>query len=138
METNMYRKLNKKETEQAIIKIIDVLLDKTLPYSGKHRQGQWEKGWSQNLKEKNTVPHYFGKYKINRLDGHFVEAISMNYEKKMLYSIVDKVAKGYLKQVDNIYEFGCGTGHNIARIAKINRHALLYGLDWTKSSIDLL
>jgi len=133
-----YRKLNKEENEKVIIQIIDTLLDKSIPYSGKHRQEQWEKGWNQNLKEKSLTPHYFGKYKINRLNGKFVEAISPNYERDMLYSIIDKFAKKYLKQVDNIYEFGCGTGHNLLRVSKINRQALLYGFDWVKSSVLLV
>ncbi len=42
-----YRLLNKKETDQAIIKILEVLLDPSVPYSGTHRREQWEKGWGE-------------------------------------------------------------------------------------------
>ena len=94
-----YRKLGKKESEKVIIQIIDVLLDKSLPYSGEHRKKEWEKGWRQNLNEKDWEPRYFGKYKINRRNGYFVEALDENYERDTLYSLCSKVFKKYLKKV---------------------------------------
>ena len=133
-----YRELTKKENDQALIKIIDTLLDPWLVYSGPHRKKQWEKGWNQNLKENSIEPHYFGKYRVNRLNGRFVMALSKNYERDRLYSIVDSLTKKYLKNAKNIYEFGCGTGHHLLRVRKINKKAMLYGLDWTKSSQKLV
>ena len=45
-----YNLLNEKEKEEAIIKIVDTLLDPYLPFSGQHRKEQWERGWQENLK----------------------------------------------------------------------------------------
>lgn len=133
-----YKLLNKAETEQAVIKILDVLLDPSLPYSGKHRKEQWEKGWGENLKAGDINPRYFEKYKINRLNGKFVIGFDKHYEQKMLYSIVDELAYKYLTEATAIVEFGCGTGHNLRRISGINPQAHLIGLDWTKSSQQIL
>ncbi len=133
-----YRLLNKKEEEQVIIHILETLLDDSIPYSGAHRRKQWEKGWAENLESGNATPKYFGKYKIQRLNGRFVKGLSPNYEQEMLYTIVDKLAKKYLSNCDQIIEFGCGTGHNLWRMKAINPSAMLVGADWTKSSNKMI
>lgn len=140
-----YSPLEKNEEEQVVIKIIDTLLDPFLVYSGPHRLKQWEKGWGQNLiefkKEKtagSVFPHYHGKHEINRLNQNFVKGISPNYERNMLYVILDYVFDKYLRGVENIYEFGCGTSHNLLKAHEINPSANLFGLDWAKSSQKIL
>ena len=141
----IYSPLEKEEEEQVIIKIIDTLLDQFLVYSGPHRLKQWEKGWGQNLaelnKEKTTdaiFPHYHGKYEINRLNQKFVRGVSPNYERNMLYVILDYVFDKYLREAENIYEFGCGTGHNLLKAREVNPSANFFGLDWAKSSQKIL
>ena len=141
----IYSPLEKEEEEQVIIKIIDTLLDQFLVYSGPHRLKQWEKGWGQNLaelnKEKTTdaiFPHYHGKYEINRLNQSFVKGVSPNYERNMLYVILDYVFDKYLREAENIYEFGCGTGHNLLKAREVNPSANFFGLDWAKSSQKIL
>ncbi|MBI2476221.1 MAG: hypothetical protein HYV67_03185 [Candidatus Taylorbacteria bacterium] len=136
-----YCPLSTREEEQVFIKIINTLLDPSLVYSGPHRLKQWEKGWGQNLtrlrKEKTAdavFPRYHGKYPVNRLDQKFIRAASPNYERNMLYVILDYVFDKYLRKSENIYEFGCGTGHNLLRAREVNPSANLFGLDWAKSS----
>jgi len=133
-----YKLLNKKEEEETIIKILDTILDPSLPFSGKHRLSQWEKGWGENAKTGDLKPKYFGKYKVNRLNGKFVWGVSENYEQEMLYTLVDGLAKKYLADKNVICEFGCGTGHNLHRIKKISPDVRAIGLDWAKSSQKIL
>lgn len=133
-----YRYLNKKEEELAIIHILETLLDDSIPYSGAHRKKQWEKGWGENLESGNGIPKYFGKYKVQRLNGRFITSNDPNFEREQLYTIVDSLAKKYLSECAAVCEFGCGTGHNLWRIKPINKSAKLWGLDWTKSSKGLV
>ncbi len=140
-----YSPIDEKEKEKILVKVINVLTDPFLVYSGPHRHKQWEKGWGENLtdlNDKNTAeainPHYFGKYEINRLNQKFVKAVSPNYERNMLYVILDYLFDKYLRKVDSIYEFGCGTGHNLLRAREVNPSANLIGLDWTKSSQKII
>lgn len=133
-----HRFLTKKEEEKVLIQIMDILLDDSIPYSGAHRKQQWEKGWRENLKSGDTTPKYFGKYKVNRLNGKFVIGKSKDYEQTMLYSIVDKLGKKYLADKQMIVEHGCGTGHNLWRMKAINSKAILWGLDWTRSAVELV
>lgn len=141
----VYSPLSKEEEEQVIIKIINTLLDPFLVYSGLHRLKQWENGWGENLtelkREKTTdaiSPHYFGKYNVNRLNQIFVKGVSPNYERNMLYVILDYLFDKYLREAGNIYEFGCGTGHILLKAHEINPSANLFGLDWAKSSQKII
>lgn len=136
-----YSPLSKEEEEQVYIKIINTLLDPFLVYSGPHRLKQWEKGWGQNLTELEKAktadavfPRYFGKYAVNRFDRQFVKGVSPHYERNMLYVILDYVFDKYFRKFGNIYEFGCGTGHNLLKLREANPSANLFGLDWATSS----
>lgn len=133
-----YKLLNKKDEDKVIIDILNVLLDPSLPYSGSHRRQQWEKGWEENLKAGDHTPRYFGKYKVNRINQKFVVGNTKKFEQNMLYSIIDELAWKYMTEARDIYEFGCGTGHNLIHIQGINKLAKLHGFDWTKSSNALV
>lgn len=141
----VYSPITKTEEEQIYIKIISTLIDPFLIYSGPHRLKQWEKGWDQNLSELDkkkamsaVFPRYHGKYEINRLNQVFIRGISPNYERNMLYVVLDYVFDKYLRKAENIYEFGCGTGHNLVKVREVNPSANLFGLDWTKSSQKII
>lgn len=129
-----YRLLSKKEEEAAIIQMLEIILDKSVPFSGAHRRRQWEKGWGENLESGDGVPKYFGKHRVNRLNGRLVMGLDADYERDMLYTIVDKLGKKYLSRAKDVYEFGCGTGHNLWRVKAVNPNARLHGFDWTRSS----
>lgn len=145
-EANLsYQEISSTERDDCLIKIVNTLSDQFLVYSGAHRHEQWDKGWAENLldySEKNditaTKPKYFGKYPINRFEQRFIKALSADFEVNILgilqYWLFDK----YLKNYNYIYEFGCGTGHNLLRLRELNSRAELYGLDWAESSQQLI
>src|SRR3989344_6400003 len=133
-----------KERDQILLKILTTLLDSELPKDGEHRLTQWEKGWRENLKDlknnKNTsiIPLYFGKYNIVRFKQEFLKPISPNFEYNMLTVIEYWLFDKYLRKAKSIYEFGCGTGHNLSRVREINSEAQIFGLDWAKSSQGII
>ncbi len=140
-----YRNLTPEERDSCFSKIISVLQSGDFMYSGEHRYEQWEKGWRQNLDEllkgnasDAMIPRYFGKHEINRLKQKFIRPVSPNFEYNMLGVILDWLFDKYLKDYENIYEFGCGTGHNLVRLRSFNPKANLWGLDWAKSSQDMI
>lgn len=140
-----YAELTPAERDAVIRQIVTTLLDPFLVYSGKHRLLQWEKGWGQNLEEFGmakkksvAIPHYFGKYPIARLGGKWIKPKSKNFEYNMLGIILDWLFDQYARKAPAVYEFGCGTGHNLIRLRGMNPTARLWGLDWAKSSQKLL
>lgn len=140
-----YRNLTKQERDEAIKKIIDFLLADFVVFAGEHRYDQWEKGWSENLNDfKKTgkiasiIPRYFGKYPINRFCQEFIYALNKNFEVEMLSVLQYWIFEKYLKNFPTVYEFGCGTGHNLLRLREVNKEATLWGLDWAKSSQKII
>lgn len=140
-----YSAVNKEEYDAAILRIVDILLDPDAITAGPHRFEQWEKGWGQNLdelkKEKSVDsinPHYFGKYPIQRLEQKFIKARSKDFERNMLNIIEYWLFDKYMRDAKHIYEFGCGTGHNLLRVREVNKQAEIWGLDWTTSSQGII
>ena len=126
--------------------ILDVLrvLDAELIRTGAHRIEAWERGWGENLAEftegshSAIVPKYFGKIPIVRWKQQWIEPVSRDLEYEMLGVLLDWVADHYLDGFDAIYEFGCGTGHNLARLRERFTNVKLTGLDWAKSSQEVV
>jgi hypothetical protein len=140
-----YTDVSSEERDSIIQKIVATLLDPFLVYSGKHRLIQWEKGWGQNLDEfvvnrgeKSVIPRYFGKYPVVRMDQEWIKPASKDFEYNMLGVILDWLFDSYMKKSRAVYEFGCGTGHNLMRLREVNPDVKLWGLDWATSSQELI
>ena len=132
------------ERDATILKVLEVLAAPDIVRAGEHRIDQWDIGWGENLdalrkgEPEAMIPRYFGKYPIGRWKQQFVKPASPRYEYNMLASIQDWLFDRYLKDVSSVYEFGCGTGHNLVRAREANPHAVLYGLDWAASSQEII
>lgn len=140
-----YEDITETEFEESILRIVSTLLDPNLLRSGEHRLEQWEKGWTENLHQlaksddpASIIPHYFGKYGLVRFKQKFLRPVSEYFEYHMLGVILDWLFDKYMKDAKNIYEFGCGTGHNLFKLKKVNPNADLWGLDWATSSQDII
>ena len=137
-------KISDKKRDEVLLDIIRTLNSPKVIQAGKHRRLQWEKGWTENLeslKDSGTLsitPRYFGKYKVIRWKQEFLKPISKNFEFNMLAIIEYWLFDKYLRSFESIYEFGCGTGHNLLRVREINRKAQIVGLDWAKSSQKII
>jgi hypothetical protein len=144
-----HRPLVKEEKERAILNMVKAIHEKPLKVSGPHRHDDWEKGWGENLDLLNrhshymsprdiVKPRYFNKHPVVRWKGDLYEAISEDYEGNMLATIQDYVFDKYFRQVHAVYEFGCGTGHNLFRVRDVNPTAKIMGLDWAESAVELI
>jgi hypothetical protein len=140
-----YRFMSLEERDEVILIILKFLNSHDVVVSGIHRKNQWENGWAENLNAyretrelKSIIPKYFGKYKIQRLNGKLIIPKEDNFEIKLVSLFQYLVFEKYFKLLDCIYEFGAGTGHNLLRMREINPNALLYSMEWTESGVDLL
>ena len=146
-----YTELDEAENTQLLIMIIDSLLDPNLIKSGKHRIDDWEKGWAENLNEVRNkpfnqdliLPNYFNKYGVVRFGSKkngvkFIRPVSERFEAKSLFVILDWLFGKFIRDVSSIYEFGCGTGHNLLHAREYNKNAKLFGLDWAVSSQNII
>ena len=140
-----YEPLNISEEQALIAEIGEEILQNKFVKAGQSREAAWEKGWDENFQAylksndlDDLIPKYFGKSTINRLGQHFIRAISKNFDLNMLRAIEARVFSEYLIKYQNIYEFGCGTGHNLLFLRKMSPDSSLVGLDWANSSQNTL
>jgi len=150
----LYSPLTPSKKESLLVDLLKILYQDKEPKpkrgsialtSGEHRANDWERGWSENLdrfkKTGSTTdlsPRYWNKYDHMRWGESFVEMIDKDFEKKFQSIVVYWMASKYLQNAKKIYEFGCGTGHNLLTMHKINPTAQFYGLDWARSSQELV
>lgn len=118
-------------------------LSSSLKVSGENRVKDWESGWAQNLDSEiksinDLIPKYMGKFPYVRWGGRFVKPLSKDFEYCMLHALQLTLFEKWMKNADDVYEFGCGTGHNLARVRMVNKRANLIGLDWATSSQRIL
>jgi hypothetical protein len=139
-----YRDLTKEERDEYILNFINVIFS-DLRVAGKHRILDWENGWAENLhnfkKTKNIddlVPIYHGKNKIVKWMGEPIMPLTNNFDYKIHICFVDAILQHYLKDIINIFEFGCGPGYHLLRLNEFNKNLNLNGSDWTKNSQNII
>lgn len=125
--------------------IVSTLLEAQLSRAGERRLDDWENGWQENLDRflaepcaASLKPGYFGKYAALRLNADLVAPASPDCERNMLAALQDWLFDAWLSQAPAVYEFGCGTGHNLERVRRVNQTARLFGCDWAGSSNRLV
>ena len=141
-----YTNLTKNQNEEMILMIVKTLLEGNPVKAGESRINEWDDGWGENLNLlksdevtiENLTPKYFNKYNVVRLNGKFIRPVSEQFEKNTLGIILDWLFEKYFTKASHIYEFGCGTGHNLLRSRRINKDAQLWGLDWARSSQEII
>ena len=73
-----------------------------------------------------------------RLKGNYIISNSNSFEHD--YSVIFRhwLFKKYFSAYERIYEFGCGTGHNLALLATIFPNKIFFGADWVTESQKIL
>ena len=135
----IFELIREKELDCWLTKIVSTLVEpddsRSIATAGEHRKQQWEDGWNENYTNKTYIPEYFGKYPVVRWNQRLVGAHD-TLEYDMFCVLQEVVFEEYLADAEHIYEFGCGTGHNLRRAAWAVRRDNVIGLDWTDSAIQ--
>lgn len=138
-----YRIVEGKEYEETISKI-EKTLESNLKVSGPHRINDWEKGWGEHLSEfnqggfNNLVAKFSMQGEYIRLQGNLIKPESNSFEEDFVAVIRAYLFNKYFKRIKTLYEFGAGTGVNLVAASEIFSKMKLVGLDWAKSSIDII
>ena len=144
-----YRKLKPNERDQAMLTILKRLDSPELGISGVGQKARWIRGWNENLKQfiesgydtASLIPKYIKQNHPIRLCGDYVMPLNKNFERDFFRIIRQWLYRTYLSGKNPIYEFGCGTGANLAEIADLYPEKELHGSDWIdvpKKIIELL
>lgn len=132
--------------DEAILRIIKTLDSKTLKTSGPHRLNDWKKGWEENLQEfkrssynlDHLIPKFVKEGAYIRFQGNFIKPESDSFETDLVTVMRYYLFNTYYKKTCTLYEFGAGTGLNLVAASEIFPKMKLIGLDWAKSSLDII
>ena len=141
-----YRDLGKKERDEIILNVLKRIDSGTMKKAGKNGKCRWERGWAENLESflkkdyqlQELIPKYVRPNQPLRLYQEYVMPFSPQIELDIFTVLRLCFFKKYLKNIKVIYEFGCGTGYNLALLSKLFPEKELHGLDWAKSAVKIL
>jgi hypothetical protein len=141
-----YRFPSNEENESLILEaLLKIDTDKQV-IGAKERDEVWFKGWDENLKlyresgysEESLTPKFVRPGNPIRLNKQFILPEDDNFELNFIEVYRHWYIEKYFKNVDDIHEFGCGTGFNLLHINKILPDKKLFGSDFVQSSVDLV
>ena len=140
-----YRILTEKERDKIILNVIKKIEFDEQIVGTEERRNTWECGWAENLRNfsksgnslNKLVPKFFRSNQVIRFNQDYIKPSNSNFELDYFSVFRLWFFKKYLKDFDFIYEFGCGSGFNLAVLARLYPKKKLYGLDFVPSSVAL-
>ncbi len=141
-----YEMLTREQRDKVILNILKKIESDQQIIGAPERQTIWEEGWEENLQDfiksrydlNNLVPRFIRPNQAIRLNQNYVMPSNPNFELDYFSVFRLWLFKKYLKDFDSIYEFGCGTGFNLAVLAPLYPEKKLYGLDFVSSSVNMV
>lgn len=113
---------------------------------GEHRAGIWESCWSENLQSfvsgghdlERLVPKFIKPGQPVRLNQDYVFPRNPRFELDFFQVCRAFLFDKFFADAKSVYEFGCGSGFNLVALARQFPDIRLYGLDWSKSSCEMV
>lgn len=106
---------------------------------------RWERGWQENLdafRKSGEVadlrPKYIRGNQPVRLNGKFVMPEDPDIEAKWYEWFFAQIIQRWTLDCDEIWEYGCGSGHNVATLARAYPNKRIVGGDWSKASGEII
>lgn len=140
-----YSVLTGRDRELAFLENL-VTLESGLPVSGQDQQDPWDQIWAANLKSfiesdydtETLVPSFSKDKRVLRLEGEFIQVDDPGFEVNFVAALRFWLFSKWFKQVDHLYEFGCGTGHNLVAFSQLFPDKELHGMDWANASTEII
>lgn len=136
-----FEELEQEEYEREILNALKRIESDTQIVGTEERRFIWENGWGENLEElqvsKDTtslIPKYFHSGRPIRFQGRFIKSDISGFQERLEMLIKRCLFEQYACDKQYIYEFGCGTGYNLAMASKIYADKQYFGYDYTSSS----
>lgn len=141
-----YRPIKGEERDRVLLDVLKRIESGQFSTAGKDGRPRWEKGWEENLQSfkkqgkdlSNLVPKYIRPFQPVRLYRNYVMPVDENFELNWYEIFRQWLFRTYFKDVETIYEFGCGSGFNLAALATLYPKKQFYGLDWATASRDIV
>jgi SAM-dependent methyltransferase len=117
-----------------------------LKNAGEHRLTDWEEGWRENLIEfvqsnydpRKLVPKYVKQNVPIKLNREYILPAQPDFVYQYTKIFRAWLFQEFLANCELVYEFGCGTGHNLFHLAELYPDKKLHGYDWAASSQEII
>lgn len=141
-----YSEIIEKERDDIILNILKHIEEDKQKIAGKGRTEAWQRGWEENYEAfiksncdlETLIPKFLRPNQSIRLNRRFINPNNTNFEYDFFRVFRYWLFTKYFTDIDNIYEFGCGTGMNLVELATIFPEKNLYGSDFVDSAISLV
>jgi hypothetical protein len=141
-----YRMPTLEENESLVLEVLKKIKSDKQIIGAKERDNVWFKGWDENLQmyresgfdESSLTPKFVRPGNPVRLNKKFVFPEDDNFELNYIEVYRQWYIENYFKDVENVYEFGCGTGFNLLHVNRVFPEKKLFGSDFVQSSVDLV
>lgn len=141
-----YRIIAGHERDKVILDVLKKIDTDKQVIGAPERRDIWQKGWSENLQDfiksgndlNTLIPKFVRCNQPIRLNGEYIMPINSCFELEYLKVLRRWLFKTYFQKVNSVYEFGCGTGHNLVELAQLYPEKTLYGLDFVPASVELV
>ena len=144
-----YSFFSQEDRDSLLLKKVKRIYKKQFTVSGKEEKEKWKNGWEEILNnfiksgydKKSLIPQYVRNGFPITLFKDYVKSFDDNFENNFVEVLRLFILLKYLKNSDNIYEFGAGTGFNLLAMAEQLPEKNYYGCDWvvqSKKIIDLI
>jgi hypothetical protein len=141
-----YEVLTEPERDKVMLNVLKKIETDQQIIGAPERQATWEKGWDENLQDfinsgydlNKLVPRFIRPNQAIRLNQDYIMPANTNFELDY-YSVYRLwLFRKYLHDFSSIYEFGCGSGFNLAVLARLYPEKNLHGLDFVSPPVDLV
>jgi SAM-dependent methyltransferase len=141
-----YRVIEGDEFEQLVLRILHRIESDRQIVGAPERKKRWEEGWRENLdafresgfSEESLVPKFIRRGQPLRLNQAYVCGEDPDFELNFVRVLRNWLACDYLSGMDEIHEFGCGTGFNLLAIADMFPAKRYFGSDFVAPSVELV
>lgn len=141
-----YRTLSAAEQEEVLQDVVKRINSRELSTAGPEGKPRWEHGWLENLvrfrKQRDDlstlVPKYLRTNQPLRLNQQFIVAEHPNFEYAWFDLFRRWLFRTYCHDAQAVFEFGCGSGFNLAALASLYPEKRFVGLDWAAPSTDIV
>jgi hypothetical protein len=139
-----YRIATPVEREHCFLRYVQMLTQAKQP-SGPEYKPMWDKGWRENLdlykisrNLNDLLPKFVKVNEFIRFNGNYIIPRAPAFETNFVSVLRSHFVQKYFSGVDEIYEFGCGTGLNLVHVSSLLPGKKLWALDWSPSAIQII
>ena len=141
-----YRVLRGAARDATILEVIKRIEADTQKIGAEERKQVWERGWREALNEyvdsdfspERLVPKFIRPNQPVRLNQDYVLPSNSNFELAYVEVLREWMFREFFSDVEEVHEFGCGTGFNLVSLASIYPDKRLFGSDFVPASVEMV